>query len=135
MSIIKRLINRVYRLYGYINPIQYARSIGVSIGENCRLVGQPRWGSEPFLITLGNYVEISFNVTFITHDGSTWVFREQERYKNVLRFGRIVVGNNCFIGANSTIMPGVTIGNECIIGAGSLVTKSVPSGEIWGGTG
>lgn len=76
---------------------------------------------------------ISFECAFVTHDGSTWVFREQEKYKKVKRFGRITIGNNCFIGCRSTILPGVTIGDNAIIGAGSLVTKSVPEGEVWGG--
>lgn len=38
-----------------------------------------------------------------------------------------------FIGARSTILPGVTIGNRAIIAAGSIVSKSVPAGEVWGG--
>ncbi|MEE1127384.1 MAG: acyltransferase [Acutalibacteraceae bacterium] len=43
------------------------------------------------------------------------------------------MGNNCFIGARSTIMPGVTIGNSCIVASGSVVTKDIPNGEVWGG--
>ncbi len=70
---------------------------------------------------------------FITHDGATWVIRNQEKYKNVVRFGRITIGDNCFIGARATIMPDVTIGNNCIVAAGAVVTKSIPDGEIWGG--
>lgn len=37
------------------NPIKYAREIGVTIGENCRLIGTPNWGSEPWLISIGNH--------------------------------------------------------------------------------
>lgn len=115
------------------NPIKFARRIGVTVGEDCRLIGSPNWGSEPWIISLGNHTEISSGCTFITHDGSTWTFREQERYKRVVRFGEIRVGDNCFVGANSTILPGVHIGDNCIIGACSLVTKNVPNGEVWGG--
>jgi acetyltransferase-like isoleucine patch superfamily enzyme len=43
------------------------------------------------------------------------------------------IGNNCFIGINSIIMPGVTIGNEVIIGAGSVVTKNIPDNCIAAG--
>lgn len=114
------------------NPINYAKKLGVTIGENCRLNGSPNWGSEPWIISLGNHTEISFGCTFITHDGATWVFREKEEYKGVVRFGKITIGDNCFIGANSTILPGVHIGDNCIIGACSLVTKSVPHGEVGG---
>lgn len=116
------------------NPIKYAKKIGVSIGVNCKLNGSPNWGTEPFLISIGDHTEISFDCVFLTHDGSTWVFRDKEPYKDVLRFGRIKVGNNCFIGARSILMPGITVGDNSIIGAGSLVTKNVPAGEVWGGT-
>ena len=49
------------------------------------------------------------------------------------RYGRIKIGNNCFIGCRSILLPGVTIGDNSIIGAGSVVTKDVPSGEVWAG--
>lgn len=114
-------------------PIKYAKLIGVEIGEQCRLIGSPNWGSEPWIIKIGNHTEISSNCTFITHDGATWVFRNQDRYKKVVRFAGIKIGDNCFVGANSTIMPRVEIGDNCIVGACSLVTKSIPSGEVWGG--
>ncbi len=45
----------------------------------------------------------------------------------------IVIGNDVWIGARVTILPGVHIGNGCVIGAGAVVTKDVPDFEIWGG--
>ena len=115
------------------NPIAYARSIGVTIGERCKIQGIPNWGSEPWLISIGNHTEVSFECAFITHDGSTWVFRDEERYKNVLKFGKIKIGSDCFIGARSTILPGVSIGNKSIVAAGAVVSQNIPSGEVWGG--
>ena len=53
--------------------------------------------------------------------------------KGTLKFGRIRIGNNCFIGARSTILPGVTIGDNSIVAAGAVVNRSIPSGEVWGG--
>lgn len=44
-----------------------------------------------------------------------------------------MIGNNVFIGANSTIMYDVEIGNNVIIGAGSIVTKSIPDNLICAG--
>ena len=49
------------------------------------------------------------------------------------RKGEITIGNNCFIGANSTILYDVSIGDNVVIGAGSLVSKSVPSGVVAAG--
>lgn len=115
------------------NPAKYAREKGVTVGDKCKFIGSPDFGSEPWLISIGNHTEISCQVAFITHDGATWVFRDDDEYKNIVKFGRIKVGNNCFIGARSTILPGVTIGDNSIVGACSLVNKSIPSGEVWGG--
>lgn len=42
----------------------------------------------------------------------------------------IKIGNNVWIGANVTILPGVTIGNDVVIGAGSVVNKDIPKGVI-----
>lgn len=76
---------------------------------------------------------LSSNITFLTHDGGTWVFRERPEYKGVNKFATIEIGNNCFVGWGVTLMPGVKIGNNCVIGAGSLVTKNIPAGEVWAG--
>ena len=45
----------------------------------------------------------------------------------------VVIGDNVFIGAHSTILKGVTVGNNAIIGACSVVTRSIPENEIWAG--
>ena len=54
----------------------------------------------------------------------------QERNTGLERALPIVVGANCWLGANVTIMPGVTIGEGCVIGANSLVTKDIPAGSL-----
>lgn len=116
----------------HINPEKYARRIGVKIGKNFR-IGMPNWGSEPYLISIGDHVTISCDVIFLTHDGGIWLFRDQKGYEDITKFGKIEIGDNCFIGCRSTLMPGVTMGNNSILGAHSLLTKSIPSGEIFGG--
>lgn len=113
--------------------IDRAREMGVTIGEECRLIGNPSWGSEPWLITLGNHVEVSSGVSFVTHDGATWVFRGEEKYKDVIRYGKIIIKDNCFIGTRSTILPGVTIGPNSVVGAGSLVRKDVEPNSVYAG--
>ncbi len=115
------------------NPVKFARKIGVNLGKNCSIVGTQVWGTEPWLITIGDYTTVSFDCAFITHDGATRVIKRKEKYKDVVKFGKITIGKNCFNGARSTIMPGVTIGNSCIVATGSVVTKDIPDGEVWGG--
>lgn len=110
----------------------YYRYLGANIGKECSFVGRNiSLSSEPYLITIGNNVRVSFDVAFVTHDGGTYVLRK--KYPNASLYGRINVGNNVFIGARSIILPNVNIGNDCIIAAGSVVTKDVQDGEIVGG--
>lgn len=126
----KFLIVKIFDLiYFYLfGSVNYARKKKVEIGENCRIYIK-EWGSEPFLIELGDNVTVTSGVRFITHDGSTClVFDDNmQRYQ---RYSPITVGSNVFIGINSIIMPGVTIGSNVVIGAGSIVTKDIPSNSV-----
>lgn len=114
-------------------PVAYARSLGVQVGEGCRLLGlRPEtFGSEPFLISIADHVTITAGVRFVTHDGGVWVFREREPDIDVV--APILVKRNVFIGINSTILPGVTIGENSVIGAASLVSRSIPPNTVAAG--
>ena len=61
----KKLLNKYLQI---TNPIKYAKKAGVVIGEKCKFYSA-NFGSEPWLITIGNHVEITGGVQFITHDG------------------------------------------------------------------
>lgn len=80
-----------------------------------------------FLIEIGNDVTMSIRVTLMAHDAST---KKQIGYT---RIGRIRIGNGVFIGANTTILPGVAIGDGAVIGAGSVVTHDIPAGAVAAG--
>ena len=67
---------------------------------------------------------------FITHDGGIHSIRDLEKYKDVVAFGSIHVGERSFIGYKTIIMPRVKIGKRCIIGAGAIVTKDIPDFSI-----
>lgn len=115
------------------DPVGYARSIGVRTGADCRILGMEpaTFGSEPYLIRLGDHVTVTSGVRFVTHDGGVWIFRGEDPDVDV--FGPIVVGDNVFIGIDALIMPGVRIGNDSIVAAGSVVTRDVPPGTVVGG--
>jgi len=97
------------------------------------MIDVPDFGSEPYLVSIGEHVTISSRVSFITHDGGTWVFQEQEKYRDVIKYGRIVIHDNCFIGSGSAIMPGVSIGPNSVVAAHSVVTKDVAPNTVAGG--
>lgn len=123
----------------YNTPIEYIKSLGVKVGKNFRPIihpyeySYPDFGSEPYLIEIGDDVCISFGCTFITHDAAVHVCERFYNNERLFKYGKIKVGNNVFIGCNSTILPNVTIGDNCIIGSCSVLTKSVPSNEVWAG--
>lgn len=112
-----------------LKPADYWRYMGVTIGANCS-IKYPSFGGEPFLVTIGNHVQITDNVHFFTHGGG-WVYRHE--IPDMDFFGKIVIKDNVYIGSGAYIMPGVTIESNVIIGARSVVTKSVPSGVIVAG--
>lgn len=128
MSIIGKVITK----FQMRNPICYTRKVGVTIDKDCRLTRNPGWGSEPWLIKIGEHVLLSAEVRFITHDAGTLLFRDTEKYRDVFKFAPSVIHDNCFIGMQALIIPGVEIGPNSIIAAGSIVTRSVPPGEVRG---
>lgn len=102
--------------------------LGLTVGENFNrqektLIDQ----SHCWLITIGNNVTLAPRVHILAHDAST-------KYAlGYTRIGLVDIGNNVFIGASSTVLPGVKIGDNVVIGAGSVISKDVPAGSVVAG--
>ena len=114
--------------------IKVAKKKGMKLGDNLYVQGIPNFGSEPFLIEIGNDVTLAEGVSFINHGGDARVTKRIEKYKDGRNFGRIKIGNNTFIGKGTILMPGISIGNNCIIGSLSVVSSSVPDNSVYAGT-
>jgi acetyltransferase-like isoleucine patch superfamily enzyme len=121
---------KIYLKY-FATSVEYARYLGVNVGENCFIAKKVYYSSEPYLISIGNNVRIASDVKFFTH-GGLWPFRRILGAKTDV-FGKVSIGNNVHIGDSVFLMPGVTIGDDCVIGARAVVSKSVPSGSIFVG--
>jgi acetyltransferase-like isoleucine patch superfamily enzyme len=77
----------------------------------------------PEKISVGTNTVIGYNTTILAHE---YLIKEY-------RLGDVIIGSEVMIGANSTIMPGITIGDGAIVSAGTLVHKDVPAGAFVGG--
>lgn len=135
-------MNIKYLMARYVMPmnkyVEYLRDNGVIIGDNCEIYKSANFGSEPWLIKLGNHVRVNSGVQFVTHDRGYWVLRDEcagygNKFKQADYLDKIVVGNNVHIGTNAVIMPGVTIGDNVVVAVGAVVTHDVESNTIVGG--
>lgn len=108
--------------------VAHLRSLGMPIGQNT-VIYSPKTSvidqTRPWMIEIGNNVSITSGVTILTHGYDWSVFKGM--YGDVLgSAGRVKIGDNVFIGMNSTILKGVTIGSNVVIGANTLINKDVP---------
>lgn len=127
----KRVKNRIFH-GDFYSPVERAlnyKEKGAHIGENVYIYGGGFVDvSHANLLSIGNNVGISQNVTILTHDAST-----KERfgdYGDFTRLASVSIGNNVFIGWGAIILPGTIIEDDCIIGAGAVVKGKIPSNSI-----
>lgn len=136
MNLIFRIILKIHTLYNELIQKIYLKiciAKGLKVGKDVIFVEVPAFGSEPFLIEIGSRTKITAGCTFINHDGAMYVIRSMEKYKDARNFGRIKLGENCFVGNNCTFLPGAQMGNNCILGAGSVLNSSMPDNSVYAG--
>ena len=79
------------------------------------------------IVTIGNRVMLGPNVSIFAATHETEV---QSRRENIEFAKPVTIGNDCWIGGHSIILPGVTIGDGCTIAAGAVITKDVPAWSV-----
>ena len=128
--VLKQLFGRCDELL--INPpfyCDYGKNIEIGNGffanYNCTILDSAK-------VTIGNNVLLGPNVCISTSGHAVHPAFRRNPY--VCNFAKpVTIGDQCWIGANSVICPGVTIGSNVVIGAGSIVTKDIPDWSIAGG--
>lgn len=116
--------NILYRIRGEFTTEKLV-SMGMQVGKNFkRLNGVILDPSHCWLIEIGDNVTMAPRVHILCHDAST------KQFLNYTKIGRVTIGNNVFIGAESVVLPGVTIGDNVIIGANSTVTHDIPDNSV-----
>lgn len=125
MSLVKELL---YRLRGEYTTEKLI-SMGMKVGKNFnRLHGVILDPAHCWLIEIGDNVTMAPRVHILCHDASTKMFL------NYTKIGRVNIGSNVFIGADTVVLPGVSIGSNVIIGANSTVTHDVPDNSVVAGS-
>lgn len=159
MKSVKKIINSIYTwlldkqfycdLPGYMKKIlAYYKREGMQFPN-----GEPNYlsntvsfdGTDYSLISIGKGSTISREVLLLTHDGSLRTvyenvegmleedfqkLRKWHRENNCVRIGKIVIGDNVFIGARVMILPETVIGDHSIIGAGAVIKGAIPPYSI-----
>ena len=137
MKRIKEMIKVM--VFGYkatsCSYIRYLRKNGALIGDGVEIFRPMSTTIDvtaPYLLTIGNNVNITGPATILTHDYSWSVLKG--------RYGYIcgnqkptIIGNNVFVGWGATILAGVTVGDNVIIGAGAVVCKDCLSDSVYAG--
>lgn len=115
--------------------IEHLRKNGMRIGERTTIFNPNHTAideTRPWMIEIGNDVQITKGVTILTH-GFDWSVLKGVYGEVLGSSGKVTIGNNVFIGTNALILKGVSIGNNVIIGAGSVVTRSIPDNCVAAG--
>ena len=81
-------------------------------------------------VKIGDNCQLAPNVAIYTAGHPIHPVARNSRYEYGMP---VTIGDNCWIGGNSVIVPGVTIGNNVVIGAGSVVTKDIPDWSLAAG--
>ena len=114
--------SRIRRLIVWVKMQIYRRFWGMDIHPTVEFSLSARFDKTyPRGVHIGQKTYVAFDAAILTHD------RTRRLYLHTR------IGQYCFIGARSIIMPGVSIGNECIVGSGAVVTHDVPDRSMVAG--
>lgn len=101
---------------------------GLVVGENLNIqYGVIIDPGHCWLIEIGDNVTLAPRVHILAHDASTKI------PLGYTKIGRVSIGSNVFIGANTIVLPNVRIGDNVVIGAGSLVSHDIQGGGVYCG--
>lgn len=135
-GLIKKTAKKVKRILAnrdWNSKIKYLTERGARIGNGTMLnCGVEAFGTEPYLITVGEKCLFAADIHLITHDGGVTMLNFLDYFgeQHMDSIAPITIGDKVYIGTGAYVMPGVTIGNNVIIGAGAIVTKDIPDNVV-----
>lgn len=127
--VLYRLARLDVRTPGIFSSCTFVGFGGLHIGEGS-FVNRDCYFESIDEISIGRGVAIGMQVMFVT---STHPIDANGRFDPVAKGRPIRVGDNCWLGARVTILPGVTIGDDVIVASGAVVTKDCAPGGLYAG--
>lgn len=137
-DILRQLLGGIGEGTSLMGPIHFHygchTEIGASCFINCNFTVQ-----DDARVKIGDHCCIGPNVTIVTPMHPMLAderrgFRCDDGVERFLCYAKpVVIGNDCWFGANVVVCPGVTIGDGCVIGAGSVVTRDIPPNSVAAG--
>lgn len=114
-----------------ISPRAFMGGSNIKIGENT-YINYNCFFDNLAKITIGDNCIIAIDVTFLT---STHEIKNDTGHVKIGDSigSEIIIQNNCWIGARSTILPGVNIGENCVIASGAVVTRNCDPNGLYAG--
>lgn len=121
MNYLKEFIYRIRGEYTTERLIKMGLKVGDGFNRMNGVILDP---SHCWLIEIGENVTLAPRVHILCHDAST------KQFIGYTKIGRVSIGDNVFIGAESVVLPNVTIGSNVVIGANSTVTHDIPDNSV-----
>ncbi len=137
-AILRDLLGEIGEGTLMLGPIRFHYGCHTKIGSHC-FMNFNFTVQDDARVTIGDYCNFGPNVTIVT---PMHPMRGDERrgvvgsdgVERFLCYARpVVIGDDCWFGANVVVCPGVTIGEGCVIGAGSVVTRDIPPNSFAAG--
>lgn len=129
LEVLKKLFGELPEGLELLSPFTCDYGKNVHLGKNV-FININNYFMDGSTITIGDNVFIGPSCGFYT---ATHPLDYKARNEGLEKALPIVVGDNCWFGANVSVMPGVTIGEGCVIGAGAVVTRDMPANSVIGG--
>lgn len=126
LEIIEKILGEKPEGLELLSPFTCDYGINIKLGKNV-FINVNCYFMDGATITIGNNVFIGPSCGFYT---ANHAMDYHSRNQGLERALPITIGDNCWFGANVTVMPGVKIGSGCVIGAGSVVTKDIPDNSL-----
>lgn len=137
-TILRQLLGEIGEGTYLTGPIRFHYGCHTKFGKRC-FINFNLTVQDDAPVTIGNDCNFGPNVTIVTPihpmlaDERRSLLCDDGKERHLCYAKPVFIGDDCWLGANVVVCPGVTIGKNCVIGAGSVVTRDIPEGSFAAG--